>query len=116
MAKKADLIQAADAIRQAILDFVPETEPDKIRVFESSPGILRVVVGSTVFRDMGISKRQETIWKHLRKNVEEVHLRYCLGVHVLDLEEYAAEFFPQSSSSAASLYIHGQELAGDTDE
>ncbi len=38
---------------------------------------------------------------------------YSGAIH---LGGYAAEFFPQSSSSAAHFYIHGQELAGGTDE
>ncbi len=108
MGKTADLIKAADAIRQALSDFVAKDEKGHVHIFESYPGHLRAVVGSDRFKDMGVAERQNTIWKHMKDKVAAEALRFCWGIHPMDLEEYAEEF-PQSISSSAKLFIEGTE-------
>ncbi|MFH0980963.1 MAG: hypothetical protein V2A79_05440 [Planctomycetota bacterium] len=101
MGKATDLVKAAEAIREALVAFVAAGEKDYVHVFESSPGHLRAVVGSDQFKNVGITERQERIWNHLKSKVAAEHLRFCWGIHPLDIEEYYEEHFPQSSSSSA---------------
>jgi len=101
VAEKTDLVKAADALRAAMEELVAPKEHENIHVFESVPGHLRVVVGSDSFKGVGITERQERVWKQLKKKVEPGDLQYCWGVHPMDLDEYYAEHFPQGSSSSA---------------
>ncbi|MFQ5492081.1 MAG: hypothetical protein ACE5GE_15295 [Phycisphaerae bacterium] len=103
MVKKTDLVRAARAIRVSLDGFVGKGEVGQIRIFESSPGHIRVIVGSNRFKNKGIAERQDLIWDYLRSNVPDKHLALCLGVHPLDNAEYEAEFFPQSSSAAGLM-------------
>lgn len=112
MGQKADLIAAAKAIREAIVGFVNAHEAQHVRIFESSPGHLRVIVGSDKFKSMGLTERQDLIWDYLRSKVGETHLEHCWGIHPLDATEYEEEFFPQSyaSSSSMSVLQEGEEI------
>ncbi|MCK4659684.1 MAG: hypothetical protein KAV82_09215 [Phycisphaerae bacterium] len=101
MGKGADLVKAARAIQQALTEFVREGEKGNVHVFESLPGNLRAVVGSDQFKNMGITERQDMIWDYMEKTVAADHLRFCWGIHPMDLEEYYEEHFPQSPSPSS---------------
>lgn len=106
MVARTALKKAAEELRAAICRFVEPDEQDQVQVVESSPGHLRVIVGSRKFTDVGIVERQNVVWEFLdnqvkAKQLQEEHLRLCWGVHPLDPEQYYAEHFPQDSSSSA---------------
>lgn len=101
MGKGADLVRAAGEIERALSVFVGEDEKEMVYVYQSSPGLLRAVVGSDKFRNVGASERQKMIWKHLKNNVSEADLHVCWGVYPMDPEEYYEEHSPRSSSSSA---------------
>ncbi|UCE60982.1 MAG: hypothetical protein JSU63_04365 [Phycisphaerales bacterium] len=117
MGEKAALIQAAEAIKNAIEAFVHPEEAKNIRVFESSPGHLRVIVGSDRFKGKGPAECQNIIWDHLTDKVPPDQLVYCFGVHPMDVEEYEEEFASQTTGESMRLFIEGRGLMGeDADE
>ncbi len=101
MGKRTDLKKAAEVIEKAMRSFVGDQEHEQIHVVESSPGHLRVIVGSSRFKDVGIVERQDMVWEHLNGRVDKDSLRFCWGIHPMDLEEYYEEHFPQDTSSSA---------------
>lgn len=96
--KGADLAKAARNIERTLRDFVGEREVGMVHVFESSPGLLRAVVGSARFRNMGLTERQKVVWEYLKAHMDEADLQVCWGVHPMDPEEYNEEHLPTSSS------------------
>jgi len=103
MAEKANLNKAARAIRLALKAFVAKDERDNVQFFESSPGSLRFIVGSDRFKGVGPVDRQDMVWDHLKKHVEDDSLSFCSGVHAYDLDEYEEAFFPQDMSSSVAI-------------
>lgn len=106
MVAYTDLKKAADELQAAIRRFVHDDEQDKVHVVESTPGHLRVIVGSRKFERVGVVERQNMIWEFLDeevkgKRIQAESLRLCWGVHALDPEQYYAEHFPQDQSSSA---------------
>lgn len=100
------LKKAAEELEAAIHRFVDDDERDKVHVVESTPGHLRVIVGSRKFENVGVVERQNLVWAFLDEEVEGKRIqpetmRLCWGVHALDPEQYYAEHFPQDRSSSA---------------
>ena len=106
MVTRTELKSAARSLEIAMKRFVDEDECDQVHVVESSPGHLRIIVGSRQFSNVGIVERQELVWKFLDGQVEsgqltKQHLQLCWGVHPLDTEQYLTEHFPRDTSSSA---------------
>lgn len=106
MAQKTDLEASANEIEKALHDLAPEGEKARVFVFESSHGTLRAIVATDAFKGVGLAKRQNLVWEHLRKSVEADHLRVLFGVHVYDLEEFAT-LFPGDATGAITAFISG---------
>lgn len=116
MGERADVIEAATAIRRAIEAFVKSEEVRNIQVFESSPGHLRVILGSDYFKGKGPADCQNIIWDYLKKEVPPDQLVYCFGVHPMDVKEYE-EVFPQSVGESMGLFTKGATgMDDDTDD
>jgi len=111
--EKASIIEAADAIRDALRGFVQQGESDNIHVFESSPGCLRVILGSDLFKQKGLTERQKIIWEYLDEHVDRKLLAYCFGVHPLDVQTYKEQLFRQSSSRSMDLFMRGTTASDD---
>lgn len=107
MGKAADLVQAAKSIEKALREFVHEDEREFVHVFESTPGFLRAVVGSNKFKTIGITERQNVIWRFLKEKVGAEHLQFCWGIHPMDVDEYYDQHVPYRSSSSSYPSLDG---------
>ncbi len=90
MVTKSDLLTAAQAIEEALMEFVHHRASAKVYIFETDGGHLRALVGDDGFKGVSLDKRQDLVWNHLRKRVDLDHLAHLYGVHPMDLDEYDA--------------------------
>ncbi|NOT00049.1 MAG: hypothetical protein HOP29_05430 [Phycisphaerales bacterium] len=94
MAQKTNLVVAAGKIKAAIEEFVAPAEKVNIRIFASSPGLLRAFVGSDKFKGLSPMARQRAIWKYLDGRLNWDYRRFCAAVHALDVKEFQERTLP----------------------
>ena len=100
MAQKNDLRVAAERIEEALWALVRDRASAKVHVFETKWGHLRALVGDGSFAGMGLGRRQEVVWDHLREHVNEESLKHLVGVHPMDVDEYDAHVDEVESESS----------------
>jgi stress-induced morphogen len=88
VARNDRLKEAADAIDEALREFVQDRACDAVCVFDTEYGHLRALIGSDAFKDMSLGQRQQLIWDYLREHVKPEHLAFLIGVHPMDHAEY----------------------------
>ena len=86
--KEHSLSRSARAIKASLAALLGNGNVERIDVAANEWGRLDVVIGTDLYRGVGLVERVDRVLKHLEKSLDQADLANVGKVWVLDVEEY----------------------------